>query len=244
MSRMSRGCQQCRTRKVKCDQGRPTCHRCQKRGEHCTGYRDESSLIFRSENEKIENGVQSRLDISAPLPDAAFAKELRWKIPSNGSSTTISTDAKPTLSSTTSIPFQSGPTTKDPEVWEFFDRFVMYPCNGGSSLGFLEHLPSLFMETNVEHRYALRYAVLAAAHASSSNDPSESTSKQQAFHYYGLALSALSECLKESITEKDDYVLMTVVVLDIFEVNIGFRSIYANHTTNLSSHCIAIIHLH
>jgi hypothetical protein len=111
--------------------------------------------------------------------------------------------------------------TEDAEAWQFFDRFVMYPCNSGSSLGFLEHLPSLFKESNVQHRYALRYAVLAAAHASEEEDPCDMTGKQQAFHYYGLALSALSECLKEAITEQDDHVLMTIVVLDIFEVSSG-----------------------
>jgi hypothetical protein len=224
MSRLSRGCQQCRTRKVKCDQGRPRCQRCQKRGERCTGYRDESSLIFRSENEKMENMLQSRLRINESLPDTILSRDLTWKLPAAGSPTTISTSSRTASSSTTSSPSQSGPTSKDPEVWQFFDRFVMYPCNSASSLGFLEHLPSLFKETNVKHRYALRYAVLAAAHASSMNDPFEKTSKQQAFRYYGLALSALSDCLKDSISEQDDHVLMTVVVLDIFEVRLALHS--------------------
>jgi hypothetical protein len=63
--------------------------------------------------------------------------------------------------------------------------------------------------------------VLAAAHASLIHDPYDKTSKVQAFRYYGLALAALSDSLKESISEQDDYVLMTVVVLDIFEVSIS-----------------------
>jgi len=217
---MSRGCQQCRSRKVKCDQGRPRCQRCKNRGENCAGYRDENSLIFRSENEKLENSLHGRLGINESLPNATIAKKLSWKLPATWNPT-ISTDSRTGLLSITSSSSRSGPTTEDPEVWQFFDRFVMYPCNSGSSLGFLEHLPSLFIEINVKHRYALRYAVLAAAHASSIDDPCDNTSKQQAFHYYGLALSALSDSLKEAISEQDDYVLMTVVVLDIFEVSPG-----------------------
>ncbi len=44
----------------------------------------------------------------------------------------------------------------------------MYPCNQTSSPGFLEHLPCMFKEVNIEGRYALRWAVQAAGYADSS----------------------------------------------------------------------------
>jgi hypothetical protein len=231
MSRVSRGCQQCRTRKVKCDQARPQCRRCERRGEQCGGYREESSLIFRSENERLDNHLNS-LGTNAALPNTSFSKDLSWKLPANGNPTTDSTSSRAGPPLSPSALSTSGTATDDAEAWHFFDRFVMYPCNSGSSLGFLEHLPSLFIECNVKHRYALRYAVLAAAHASSINDPDDKTSKQQAFHYYGLALSALSESLQGVITERDDHVLMTVVVLDIFEVSSRFEVTDICHTAD------------
>ena len=69
MSRASRGCKRCRERRVKvsiptsppsspsltrpqCDEGRPSCKRCVARNELCEGYRDETTLLFRSENER------------------------------------------------------------------------------------------------------------------------------------------------------------------------------------------------
>lgn len=99
----------------------------------------------------------------------------------------------------------------------------MYPCNNGSSPGFLEFLPSLFKDCQVEGRLALRWAVRAAAYGSLSNDPRNAEISSKALKCYGLALLALGEALKDQTQEPDDYVLMTVVVLDIFEVRVIWR---------------------
>jgi hypothetical protein len=162
--------------------------------------------------------MHPRLGTDASLPSATFTKELTWKLPAGGTSTGILNGIGTPSPSTNLVLSRSGLTTGDSEAQQFFDCFVVYPCNSGSSLGFLEHLPSLFKESNVKHRYALRYAVLAAAHASMIANTGDKTSKEQAFRYYGLALSALSESLKGAITERDDHILMAIVVLDIFEV--------------------------
>jgi hypothetical protein len=104
-------------------------------------------------------------------------------------------------------------------VSEFFEKYVMYPCNNGSSHGFLEHLPSLFEEVKTEGRVALRWAVRAAAYASVSNDQGNKALIDNALQCYGLALAALGESLAEIHAAPDDYTLMTVVVLDLFEVS-------------------------
>lgn len=83
----------------------------------------------------------------------------------------------------------------------------------------MEHLPCLFNEVTVKNRCALRFAVLAAANASFRDDSDSDASRILALHYYGLALSALSKSLAESKNSPDDYILMTVVVLDLFEVS-------------------------
>jgi hypothetical protein len=108
-------------------------------------------------------------------------------------------------------------TTEDKVVSEFFDEFVMYPCNSESVPGFLEHLPSMFHEVSVGNRIALRWAVQAAAYANLPRDRNPGSS-DKAMQCYGLALSALSESLSEPDAVADDYILMTIVVLDLFEV--------------------------
>jgi hypothetical protein len=107
--------------------------------------------------------------------------------------------------------------TEDMVVSKFFDKFVMYPCNGDSIPGFLEHLPSMFKEVSVGNRIALRWAVQAAAYASLPRDQNPGAN-ENAMQCYGLALSALSESLSEKDAAADDYILMTIVVLDLFEV--------------------------
>ncbi|KAL4800132.1 hypothetical protein BDV19DRAFT_353491 [Aspergillus venezuelensis] len=44
---VSRGCETCRRRKKKCDEGRPTCNRCEKAGIPCLGFRSPDQLLFR-----------------------------------------------------------------------------------------------------------------------------------------------------------------------------------------------------
>ncbi|EHK44755.1 hypothetical protein TRIATDRAFT_318350 [Trichoderma atroviride IMI 206040] len=115
-------------------------------------------------------------------------------------------------------PAKFQPPLEEQAVDQFIDRYVLYPCNQTSSPGFLEHLPSMFKEVNVEGRYALRWAVQAAAYADavSSNQKSKALASK-ALQCYGMALKALGESLSTPGKEPDDYDLMAVVVLDIFE---------------------------
>jgi hypothetical protein len=111
------------------------------------------------------------------------------------------------------------PSADDQVVSEFFEKFVMYPCNNGSSPGFLEHLPSLFKESPVEGRLALRFAVRAAAYAGLSNKSDDVAMGNKALECYGQALRALGKAIADPERALDDYTLMTVVMLDLFEVS-------------------------
>ncbi|KAF4418641.1 negative acting factor [Fusarium acutatum] len=97
------------------------------------------------------------------------------------------------------------------------DKYVLLPCNESSSPGFLEHLPCLFKEVNIEGRYALRFAVQACAFADLSREQSSEEFVKRSLECYGFALSALGQSLAEKNKTPDDYDLMTVVMLDIFE---------------------------
>ncbi|PVH95520.1 hypothetical protein DM02DRAFT_600726 [Periconia macrospinosa] len=46
--RPSKGCDPCRAKKVKCDEGKPNCIRCTKSGHECK-YRDQADLLFRNQ---------------------------------------------------------------------------------------------------------------------------------------------------------------------------------------------------
>jgi len=127
----------------------------------------------------------------------------------------------PSVTSGTNPPIicqTSVPSTEDRAVSSFFNDFAVSPCNNSSTPGFLEHLPGLFNEVSIEGRFALRWAVLAAGYATLSKEYDDSRFSDLALKYYGRALSGLGRSLADFNGSPVDYVLMTVVVLDLFEV--------------------------
>lgn len=210
--------------------------RCVTRSELCVGYRDESDLLFENETEKVIQKIKT--------PGVVAQKMLKWPSPPSLSSTSsaggrsrarsqspsrnntpASSITTPNFTDDMSESLAKGPaasykTEEETEaaVSYFFDRYVLYSCNGSSSPGFLEHLPCLFKEVNIEGRHALRWAVKATALADVSRlEGSQPEAAAAAFDCYGESLSALRTSLSEKGKVPDDYDLMTVVVLDIFE---------------------------
>ncbi|KAI0109831.1 hypothetical protein F4814DRAFT_461067 [Daldinia grandis] len=175
MSHLGRGCLRYRQGRVKCDQGRPACHRCVNRNKVCEGYRDEASMVFRQETQKV-------VEHANPM----------------------------TMSPVTT-------TSRNDAINRFIDKYVLYSCNETSSPGFVEHIPSLFNDVNMEGRFALRWAVRAAAFADLLKAENSDVLEAKAFHCCGLSLSVLGESLKAMGKIPDDYDLMTAVMLDIFE---------------------------
>ena len=215
-----------------CDEGRPACKRCTLRGDICSGYRDESSLIFRNENEKASRKHVRRRASAGSLTRSAASGQgsaksgtLRGDLGRDDLSlrgTVEITDSKSPYPWVKNVPQASAPSAEDQAVSQFFEKYVMYPCNHGSSPGFLEQLPGLFGEVNSEGRLALRWAVRAAAYASLSNERDEPALGNNAIKCYGRALSALAESLAQTKAAPDDHILMTFVVLDLFEVSSEF----------------------
>lgn len=218
--------------------------RCVTRSELCVGYRDESDLLFENETEKVIRRNQATAEPVAHLQQhwpslpssvsrstsSARCGRTRSQSPSRESSPFSNTSS--VFSTAAILPWFAEPAparavseTQEPEteaaVSRFFDRYVLYPCNDASTPGFLEHLPCLFKEVNVEGRHALRWAVRATALADVSRlEESNPRAAAAAFDCYGEALSALRDSLSARGKVPDDYDLMAVVVLDIFEVGI------------------------
>ncbi|KAF2667594.1 hypothetical protein BT63DRAFT_456896 [Microthyrium microscopicum] len=222
-------------------EGRPNCNRCVKRGDECTGYRDDADLIFRHETQKIENKLSSggntlrrrASDISTSgLSDLSSTTLVSFRSPSSQASKSSTLFSEKSFSAYADV-FDASPlghssnpvselasissSIEDQATSEFFEKFVMYPCNLGSSPGFLEFLPGLFEEPHIETRTGLRWAVRAAAYANLAQEHGKPALKEKAVECYGLALSALSRSLTKKNQTVDDHILMAVVVLDFFE---------------------------
>lgn len=128
--------------------------------------------------------------------------------------------------------------SKDEQIANIFmEKYVLLPCNESSSPGFLEHLPCLFKEVNIEGRYALRFAVQACALADLSREQSSEELVERSLELYGYALSALGQSLAEKNKTPDDYDLMAVVMLDIFE------TIFMPDSSTTGAHAQGMAHI-
>ncbi|KAK3391599.1 hypothetical protein B0T20DRAFT_331477, partial [Sordaria brevicollis] len=58
LGKPSKGCQVCRTRRIKCDETKPTCNQCLKARRQCPGYKDDFDLVFRNVTKATERRVQ------------------------------------------------------------------------------------------------------------------------------------------------------------------------------------------
>ncbi|KAF7875328.1 hypothetical protein EAF04_002500 [Stromatinia cepivora] len=62
----SRGCYICRARRIKCDEGKPSCMKCQKSKRECLGYRDENELKLRDQTKSTKRKVSMAFDATTP----------------------------------------------------------------------------------------------------------------------------------------------------------------------------------
>ncbi|KAK2592251.1 hypothetical protein QQS21_010038 [Conoideocrella luteorostrata] len=242
MVQRSRGCLRCRQRRVKCDQARPSCLRCLTRHELCVGYRDEADLIFQHETEKVVLKNKHDSSSATPSPSTRSRRSQSLSIPRIDASESppdfLFTAPKPSPA----LSSHELDTTRDVAVAAFFDKYVLYPCAETSSPGFLEHLPCLFrdVDVNVQGRSALRWAIQAAGFADHSRTKGAVESgalAAVALECYGNALVALGESLGTGGKEPDDYDLNCVVVLDIFE------SLFLPESAVTGSHAQGMAHL-
>ncbi|KAI1412931.1 hypothetical protein F5Y13DRAFT_162107 [Hypoxylon sp. FL1857] len=92
----SQGCQNCRTRRIKCDKKRPECSQCIRVGRKCPGYRDQLSLMFRDESSKVIQKAHAQWGSSSSPTEASgssasastSSSAAAWARESSGSAST------------------------------------------------------------------------------------------------------------------------------------------------------------
>ncbi|KAF4984386.1 hypothetical protein FZEAL_430 [Fusarium zealandicum] len=82
----SQGCQNCRTRRIKCDKVKPECSQCIRVGRKCPGYRDQLSLMFRDESSKVIQKAHAQWGVGDPGYEAASSQPSSSSFASSASS--------------------------------------------------------------------------------------------------------------------------------------------------------------
>ncbi|KAK4175490.1 hypothetical protein QBC36DRAFT_189790 [Triangularia setosa] len=215
---VSKGCQRCRQRKIKCDQRKPECTRCHKSGLPCPGYRDLNEVIFRDESSRIirishKGEVKEKVSV-LPGGDASAARSL-------------------SPSATNSLPATLSTPADEVGANFFFAKYVFHQDPFSTSSGYQDWLATAYRH-NDRRCAPLRAAIEAAGLAGLSNiNPSlqlSIRSKQQ----YRDALTAVKEALSNRSQAADDATLMAVILLGLYEmINFDTWDRYHNWTTHI-----------
>ncbi|RYP02710.1 hypothetical protein DL765_010698 [Monosporascus sp. GIB2] len=215
----SRGCQMCRTRRIKCDETKPTCLKCAKSRRVCPGYKDEFDLVFRNETQSTElKARKARGKASAQKTDQHDSGQS--SSPSGTPSSALSDSAKSPLGQAV-VPALNLPVEQQASCF-FVSNFVLVP-KPGEPRGFLDYLvPLLNQEGQGSH---LQHAFNACSLALLCNrgGPSANLS-ERALNEYAKALSKTNAALRDPEGQKADSTLAAVLLLGTFE-NISGKQI-------------------
>ena len=185
--------------KVKCDETKPACTRCQKVGRTCPGYREDDDL-FRSMNEASEQKVRMAKARQSPDEEASISH-----------STTL-----PVRSRWLSIPRTIATDLDHEAVCHFFATFTFPRDAKVGTTGHYEFLPDLYLQ-HPEATY-LSEAIKACSLSNMANRSSLGKLVQRARKCYGNSLLLLNAALADPKLAITDEVLSTITLLGLYEV--------------------------
>ncbi|KAI1338099.1 hypothetical protein F5Y15DRAFT_131226 [Xylariaceae sp. FL0016] len=206
----SRGCQMCRTRRIKCDETKPTCNQCAKSRRQCPGYKDEFDLVFRNETQATERRAMK-----------ANKKALAQKTKQESSDGSPIGIVNPDLQRAIKSPLEQAlvPQLNTPVEHQaschFVSNFILIPKEG-STVGFLDFVvPLLKQDGPLNH---LQHAFNACSMSFLNNRAATGDKLQdQAFYEYTRALNATNTALRDPRQQKTDATLAAVLLLGLFE---------------------------
>ncbi|KAF2966600.1 hypothetical protein GQX73_g6979 [Xylaria multiplex] len=206
--RFSTGCKRCRQRKVKCDEGRPSCRRCNIYGKPCPGYSDQFHFRFdkASSNQKDHSPPRRR---QQGLQASSQQQQPHARKPSGDWTVARPADS----SNTTNIAPPLEVSYDQVSLCYFVSRFVT-PAENDSLPGHLSFLPGLF---NHDGHGLLELATLSVAQMAAYNQFRGDKFRVQSYQNYGRALQVLRKTIQTEEEVTDDRVLAAVLLLCMFK---------------------------
>ncbi|KAK1774825.1 hypothetical protein QBC45DRAFT_25544 [Copromyces sp. CBS 386.78] len=213
----SRGCRTCRARRIKCDEGKPTCNQCAKSRRECAGYRNEFEIVHRDQTKSTVRRMNKALNQSRSTPSTSTAV------------TTTSTPPKEPPPSQLLSPRPSparqqtpgpAPTLTVPlaqrAAYYFASNFLYVPL-GQMPHGFMDYLVPLIDAEPQDG--ALRSALNACAIAALGNREKANNLNlaNVSLREHTLALAKTHAALGNPLTSNSDATLATVLLLGLYE---------------------------
>lgn len=225
----SKGCGECRSRKIRCDQAQPACSQCTRAKRDCPGYRDQLELMFRDESKSV---VRKAVAASAHKNKQA-ERSHRTAIP----------EGNPVRSELSTPGVEQGfHFNSDPQRVYLMRQLGNYPLEVQPSyeLEATKHeaicyflrsnaIPSLFWNGEMISNFllqnggpasqrAMKASVVATATAMLSRVRELPSLKDVSYREYGSALRLLNAALADTEEAKTNQTLGAVILLAIYEV--------------------------
>ncbi|KAJ6043304.1 uncharacterized protein N7446_001499 [Penicillium canescens] len=207
----SKGCGECRARKIRCDQSRPACSQCTRAKRDCPGYRDQLSLMFRDESQEVvRKAAGSKKSERAPRTVSPEGKTGVVVEPEFDFNVLRRLGSRPVEIQ----PSQDVETTKYEAIC-YFMRSNAIPGSFWTS-----DLVSKFLlqSGGPASQRAMQASVVATATAMLSRVRGLPSLQDVAHREYGSALRLLNTALSDMDQAKTNQTLGTVVLLAIYEV--------------------------
>ncbi|KAK0741925.1 hypothetical protein B0T21DRAFT_360364 [Apiosordaria backusii] len=205
----SRGCRTCRQRRIKCDEGKPTCKRCEKSRRECGGYRPEFEIVHRDQTKSTVHRLRSS-KTSAPSPHSGAAE--------SSSRALVFVQEEPQSwdrDSSSPSPVLTVPLAQRASCY-FASNFILMPLER-TPHGFMEFLVPLI--ESEPPGSCLRYAFNACAFALlNHHNRSDSVDLAQlSLKEHTLALGETHKALSHPTKATSHATLATVLLLSLYE---------------------------
>ncbi|KUJ11340.1 uncharacterized protein LY89DRAFT_786952 [Mollisia scopiformis] len=188
----SGGCRNCRRRKVKCDEHRPGCKRCEKSNQECEGYTREHRFV--DENFRTEKHVKKKASTETPQPDPRSSQDII--LHSNSS---------------------SGLTAMNLEIHAFQDNIFMSFLLSNLFSGIPVVTPWLRLHAEDTSSASAQLSTRALSTVFFGRTHYQHNITARGYNLYGQALISLNQDLQDSKKGQSLSVVKTAMALELYE---------------------------
>ncbi|KUJ14815.1 uncharacterized protein LY89DRAFT_122668 [Mollisia scopiformis] len=213
----SRGCQMCRTRRIKCDETKPTCNQCAKSRRQCPGYKDDFDLVFRNETQATERRARRAVNSKKVSAQITFANQ-------QSSFSTIQDnsddDSQALILPNTDITQFSPPETisipyEQQAPCFFVTNYVLTPRQ--ASRGYFDFIEPMMEKESPDSHLSLAFGAVSMASLANRPNSRGRSLYPQAVSAYTKALKAVNLALQNPALQKTDQTLAAILLLGFFE---------------------------
>ncbi|KAF5690488.1 sterol uptake control 2 [Fusarium denticulatum] len=211
--RFSSGCLRCRQRKVKCDEGKPTCRRCYNYGKPCLGYTDEFHFRHSAPKGRSQSTSSntSRASKAPSIASASTASPPQDEKPPEKEPPKPKTRPLEAPVRRRSVAMVRHPTQSydNMSLCYFVRRFVS-PDDDDGFPGHFSFLPSLF-----DHYKGglVETATLSVAQLAAYNHFGNEELRTRSLRNYGRVIKGLQQSIQSDDQAMDDKVIATILLL-------------------------------